>query len=746
MTVENEELTDEQIEQAKKAKLAVFSGVLLSRRKEAIDARKLSGIEDIWLEDEEYYNGIDDFNRGTMMLKPTTKEGRVSETKKKGSARSTAFVNITQPYVDLVSSREFDMLFPVDDKPFALEPTPIPEIKKLTDSQEMMPDGNMTEGDAAKAYLKEAKDKAEAAETQIWDWLAESNWHTEGRKLIHQKNMLGTGVIKGPFPDQKRRREVIKDEFKGLSLKISQKVQPMSKKIDVWNLYPDPACGCDIHNGSYIWEKDRISGKQLRELKGAGYIDSEIVEILKEGPGKIYLTDDTRRNKNTQFYDNLDMYEIWYYHGYATGDDLMAANCECPLDEAGNRADGMDVCIIMVNDRVIKASQASLNSGKFPYDVFVYQERFDYWAGIGVARQVRTAQNVVNSATRAMLDNAGISAGPQIIYRSGIVRPADGVLQITPHKIWYVDEDATIQDVRDVFMSIIIPNNQQHMEAIIRLALEFAERATSMPLLLQGQQGAATETVGGMQILQTNSNTVLRRTAKLFDDVLERHIDSYYEWLMQYSDDDRQKGDFNILVKGSSALYERDAQNQAILQLVQLAADPAFELSKPRLMIEILKSNKISPDRVTLTDEEKKALQEQPPPKDPALQIAELKSQADIEREKLKQSSDMAEIEAKKSATQDEFALKLNMAETDRQHQLEMKRMDVNLAVMQLAQASNQSVESIKAQLAETTMRLSVQKELSEAARQDRKNVSNPSLTPPTEPSGQADAGHAYEQ
>lgn len=735
-------------DELRKQQLAAFASSVVLKRKEAIDARKLIGIETIWAEDENYYNGIDEYNLGDALQKPTTKEGRVSVAKKgKSGTKSTAFVNITQPYVDLVTAREFDMLFPVDDKPFSFEPTPVPEVSKLIDSQKRMPDGQMTEGDAAKAFLQEAKEMADGAENQVWDWLAESNWHTEGRKVIQQKNMIGTGVLKGPFPELKTKNKVLKDSI-GIRVEKYQEIVPSSRYIDAWNLYPDPACGNNIHNGAYIFEKDKITGKKLRMLKGgAGYMDEEIDKVLEEGPSRIYLTDEYRRQNNHAFYQEQDLYEIWYYHGQATKSDMESIGCECNGD--------IDVLVVLVNDHVIKAAKQLLVSGQFPYDVFVYQERVNYWAGIGVARNVRVAQNMVNAATRAMMDNSGLTAGPQIIYRDGIIRPADGVKEITPHKLWLVDEDATVQDVRDAFMSIVIPNNQQHMEAIIRLALEFAERVTSMPLMLQGQQGTATDTVGGMQILQQNSNTVLRRTAKLFDDVIERHIGRYYDWLMEYGDNDKIKGDINIIVKGSSALYERDAQNQAVMQLIQFSADPGFMLSKERLMIEVLKSNKISPDRVSLTDEEKKNLLNQPPPQDPAIQVAQVKIDGELKKEQLKQQNDERDIEMRQQETENEFALKLQMQDKDNQIKVQLAQMQRDLKIMELSQARNQSIDSIKAALASDSMKLATQKELSYASMMDaghhkerdkEQELTIAAMPPPTEPVGKAPPGESYQK
>ena len=46
------------------ARLEALGKSLVATRKEAIDARLASGIETIWLEDEEHYEGVDDLNRG----------------------------------------------------------------------------------------------------------------------------------------------------------------------------------------------------------------------------------------------------------------------------------------------------------------------------------------------------------------------------------------------------------------------------------------------------------------------------------------------------------------------------------------------------------------------------------------------------------------------------------------------------------------------------------------------------------
>jgi hypothetical protein len=729
----------QQQEEARLMQLAGFAQKLVSKRKEAIDGRKASGIETLWREDEEHYDGIDDANRATeTWLKPTTMQGRPTMSGiDRGSSRSNAFVNITQPYTDMGASRAAEMLLPTDDPAFKFNPSPIPDIANAANSTELMPDGKMTVAQAVKAMLQEAQEKADAAGTQVWDWLVESRWHSEMRKCIEQAAKIGTGVMKGPFPIKRLNRAVIPQPDGSFEFHIEHKLVPGSKQIDAWNFYPDPACLDDIHNGSYCFERDYISAKQLKDLIGVpGYLEREILAVLKEGPGKKH-EDGRGQVKDTE------NFEIWYYHGTATPSDYESTGKT--LDEDSQSAEQLHVVVVMVNDRIIKASRNVLDSGAFPYDVMVWQRRADYWAGIGIARQVRTPQRMVNAATRNLLDNAGVAAGPQIIIKDGVVVPADGNWEITPRKVWRVDEDADINDVSHAMTSIVIPMLEAELQNIVQMALDFAERATSMPLILAGHQGSSTETVGGMQILQSNASSVLRRIARIADDdVIEPHVLRYYEWLMLYGDDPNTKGDFQIAPQGSAAFFERDAQNQLIMQLLPMAQDPEFELDKAKLMEEVLKMNKLSPARVRLSDEQKEQRAQQEQPVDPALQIAQLKAQTDMQREQLKQQSDLAELKQREEMARADYAFKLHLSEMEQEFALRIKEMELQVKMIELSQAQQISLDSIKAQLAGTTLKLRTQEKLSFADKQYER--SKEAITPPTEPAGRADPGDSFHE
>lgn len=717
------------------ARLEAFALSLVEKRKEAIDGRAATGIDTIWQEDREFYDGVDDTNReGSTWNKPSTADGRLTKNESNKATKSTVFVNITQPYVDMFAARVADMLLPSDDKPFGIQPTPMPDIvNAVKDPGQLMVGGQMTPiAQIAQQMIDEAKTGAEKAETQIWDWLIESQWQSEGRMIIDDSAQIGTGVLKGPVPIKVKNKAITTDESGAVKLQIVESTKPGSKKIRPEDFYPDPACGASIHDGSYTWERDGITARQLKELKGTldpsgqpMYLDDQIDLVLKEGPGKKY----TEGGKQAQPGKN-DQFEIWYFHGTVGHEELRSAGCECEEGET------VPAIVTMVNDRVIKASISQLDSGEFPYDVMVLQRRPGTWTGIGMSRQIRTPQRMLNAATRNLMDNAGLSSGPQLFMRRGAINPADGKWEITPRKVWWINEDADVQDVNSAIKAITIETMQPELLAIINYAMELAEKVTNMPLMMQGHQGGTPETAEGRRLLQNNASAVLRRIAKIFDDLItEPHIRRYYEWILLYGKDDSMKGDWKIDARGASALFERDAQNQEILQMGGIVKDPAFKIDPAKWIREAFKAQKLDPKRFQYTEEEWQNLQKNmQPQEDPRAkaqkEVATIRVNGDMEQAKLNQSSDMAELK-----------FKAQEADKQRVHEKEMANLEYQMKLMEFAQGQRMSLDQAKVKLTDTALKLKTQKELSREGRAAKQVA-----TPAVEPAGRAPNGMGFQK
>lgn len=120
-------------ESEKQSRLKSIGAMVAGYRKEAIDERKVSGIEDVWMACEEAYIGIDDMNRSeyanAKWSKPTSMQGPVTTGRQVGvQTRSSAFVPLARRYADNAAAKLCEIVLPIDDMPFSLEATPVSDL------------------------------------------------------------------------------------------------------------------------------------------------------------------------------------------------------------------------------------------------------------------------------------------------------------------------------------------------------------------------------------------------------------------------------------------------------------------------------------------------------------------------------------------------------------------------------------------------------------------------------------------
>ena len=748
----------EEMRAARDAKIEAIGKEVAKKRDEAVKGRKESGIELIWEQDEEYYQGIDDANRESLgLLKGSTSSGGLSREKPSPTTRCTSFFNITRQFVESASARMGDILLPAGDWNFAVKASPVQDAPNPAFAGSAPIPGNLPGlggPDAAAPAVqtdveqdqdprqKEAEKKAKRGEVWIQDALVECRYHSEVRKVIEDAAKIGTGILKGPFPQKKTSRKGMLKDGKYV-VELVSKTNPASKHVDPWDFFPDPTCGDDIHNGSYTVERDRFSAKQLRDLKGTkGYLSDQIDKVLDEGPCMKNYADDHRIQNQTTADD--DKYEIWYFYGLVDAVALTAMNVKL-TDEESHR-DLVPAVVVLVNETPIKAFINPLDTGEFPYDVMPWQRQAGTWTGIGVARQGRTPQDMLNAAGRAMMDNAGLSSGPMLIIRRKGIEPADGKWEVTARKVWWdMTDGITDGPTNPPFQAINIPMMQAELNGIMDRAYKMMEDATGISFLLQGQQGSAPDTVGGMELLHRNASALLRRLARVFDElVTERHIGRYYVWLL-LNGPDEAKGDMNIEAIGSTALVEREIQAMEAMALLQLSLNPAYGLDPEKAMTEVLKTKRFIPEKWQMDAEKKKNLA---PPMIPAIEVAKIRSADDqarlaLEKDKIIAGNQLAvhkvNVDTDRDTQYNESLMQRDQAAAQiRIQELEIKR---DLAMLDYANKRDISLDKIKSELAKEAMRLKTQKELAGVTQQADQ------VAPTTmEPAGQAPDGQAFQR
>jgi hypothetical protein len=702
-------------------KLQTFGSNLAQQRDEWIRSRYSYGVDKRWLEDEDQYNAKDNINKAASQMMTSVEQGYPVTTQQAKPHRSTVYIGLTRQKSNAAEARLADILLPTDDRNWGIQPTPKPDLMTMARDTQMAGDKQTGEPllspdtgeplrmkDIARAAMDVARKKAEAMQLEIDDQLTECDYNAEVRKVIHNSAVLGTGVLKGPIVTNRTRKawQPYKDiEGNQIhTLEIVEEIKPASFSVDPRNVWPDPGCGDSIHNGKGIYEREQLTARQVRELaKQPGFMKAQLRKVLEEGPKKSATFQELKDEDQRDI--ARDVYEMWTYWGEVEHEDLEATGVAVgEKDELRS----ISACVVMINSTVVKAFLNPLEGGDLPYDFFVWEKVAGSVWGYGVPYLMRAQQRVLNAAWRQMMDNSGVTSGPQIIVKAGTIQPADKQWQISARKIWYATDD--VDDVRKAFTAVEFNSHQTELANIIKMAMELADQETGVPAITQGEKGAAPDTVGGMQMLMNSANVVLRRLVKQFDDsVTKPHIRRYYDYNMMYSEDEEIKGDFSIDARGSSALLVRDIQNQSFLNLLAAAANPTFGIyiDTQKLFEKALQAQHIDPKDVFKPEDELEKIKEQmanpqqQQAPDPRVQAAQIRAQTDMERAKAQNAGDMMEIQLRQTLAQQEGELR--MAELQMTREIEMLKMSNN---------QNISLEEIKAKLAETAIRERGKKEI----------------------------------
>lgn len=652
--------------------------------------QKRQPIEDRMMEDLRQYHGRYDYATQVQLDSEAMK------------GRSKVFANITRSKTNAAEARVSDMLFPADDKNWGIGPTPVPELsEQLNDKTQVVQNGQpltvddgkggqqaVTAADLARRVIEEAKRRSSNMAREIDDQLTEAHYNIEARKAIHQAAVLGTGVLKGPVIVNRARRRwktLRENEHVVEILEISEAYKPSVEWVDTWNYFPEMAAA-STDDCEFEFERKFLSKKKLRELaKRPGFLKSQIREVLKENPRTYSVsTDHLQRLRELSGVTGViddSRYEMWEYHGPIEPDELRAAGIAIEDDDP---LKGYEAIVLFIGPYVIRADINPMETGDRPYSVFNWEGDDGSIFGYGIPFLMRTPQRIMNGAYRMMMDNAGVSVGDQVVVNQTVVSPADGDWTLRALKLWLAN-DKTV-DVTKAFTTFSMDSHQAELSNIIKMASQFADEETALPMLAQGEKGTAPDTVGGMSILMNAANVVLRRIIKNFDDYVTKPIITrFYDWNMQFSKKTDIKGDFQVDARGTTALLVKELQSQSLMTLMGFAQSPVFgPMGKwADLFRKSVESMALSPDEIVKTDEQiETEAKNRQPEQDPRV-IAE-----GIKRD--------TEIALAQQRSQD--------AEYDRQARLQEKLVERDIEAMRLAAASKESFEKIKARLAEVVI------------------------------------------
>ncbi|KYC52205.1 MAG: hypothetical protein AMQ22_00932 [Candidatus Methanofastidiosum methylothiophilum] len=612
--------------------------VVKDRFKESEDQRK--EIEQRWLKDLRQYRGQYDPDV-LSRIHPN---------------RSKAYIRITRTKVKTVDSRLVDLLFPANgDRNWSITPTPVPSLtsdQMLLIQQQLQQSGvqQITQDMFDLAVKQVAEDKAKKMGTVIHDELEEMGYRSQLRSVIHSGNLYGTGILKGPMITLTKGKQYqqITDESGTQTWKMitEDKLLPYIEAVPVWDFYPDMSAS-NIRDARYCIQRHKMTKKQLLDLaKRSDFLGDKIKKYIEdhlEGDWEDKFHNTQLREIGDRSYSpNFNTktggrkYEVLEYWGYIDAKELEEMGATIPDNYKGDIEVAANVWVI--GNYVIKAAVSHLNEVQWPFYLYYYDKDETSIFGEGIPSILRDVQELINSAFRAMLDNAAISAGPQFEVNLDLLSEDEDPTDIHPFKVWLRTGEG-LDASQEAVKVKQVPSHTAEFLSMCQAFESYADEVTTIPKYMWGEAtpGIA-RTSSGLSMLMGSANITIKDQVKNFDDgITSPFISAMYHWNMKFNDDDSIKGDYNIRAEGMSSLIAKEVYSQSLMQFAQITNNPVDlpMVKRSTILRKIAEALELGDQNLVMTEQEitanqQKQAQQQQQERDFMLKVTEVARQYGI--------------------------------------------------------------------------------------------------------------------
>ena len=556
-----------------------------------------NAVETRWINEVRAYHGFYD---------PAT------EQQLKDAKRSRAYVKLVRAKTTALEARLFDMIFPTDDRNWGIKATPVPNLTReaadaaqkaqaAADAANQAASEGNAQGEAAavavgndeasreqaaRAILASANTACELMQQEMDDQLVECAYPQESRDMIHDLCLLGTGILKGPMVNTPTHGQWTDTGTGEFTLSYDERPRPIIRRVDPWSFFPDMSAR-RIEEAEFTFERYLWTKTQLRRMVKTHGFNADAVRRLLRGEKDGGFRNTSNLNYLTQLRSitgetsesNIKGRLVgWEYHGALecseVVDILLMMGDEEGARLYAERDDPLEehrVVAFFCEGELLKLSpEYPLDSGETLYSVTNLEGAENTIFGYGIPHIMADSNHAANSAWRMALDNSALSVGPQAIVDKESIVPADGDWTMKPNKIWLRVKPRAPGDTSKPVELFNVPNNMNELSGLIKLAIDFSDIETGIPMPQQGEQGAhTTQTMGGMAMLQNAANIIFRRIVKNYDDgAITPTMRRLYHWNMQHNERQEIKGDMAVDARGTSVLLVRELQSQNLLFIV----------------------------------------------------------------------------------------------------------------------------------------------------------------------------------
>ena len=517
---------------------------------------------------------------------------KLSEIQSQGG--SEIFVQLTSVKCRAATSWLRDTLLGTgSDRPWSIEPTPIPDLPTGVEEElkarmatelmgvyaqggqpsedELRKAASAMKDEAMRELKEESRKRVDRMADKMEDQLVQGSFHAAFNEFLDDIVTFPYAVMKGPV---KRRRKMLK--WINGELQTVEEIRNEWERVDPFMLYWAP-WSWNLGDG-FIIERHKMTREDLEALIGVeGYSEAAIRTVLDEftiGNLKEWLWTDsakaTAEGKNLTYAlhteDLVDALQLWdTVQGKLLIDWGMNPK-EIPDPQLSYPCE-----VWLIGNTVIRAVLNYDPLGRKPYYMTSYENLPGSVDGKGVADLCMDSQDMVNGAGRALANNIGISSGPQVAVNISRIPAGEDVTNMYPWKVWQFQAS----EYNDGSQPLSFFQPSSNAGELMTVFEKFAARAdedTMIPRYMTGEHVAgAGRTSSGLSMLISNAGKGIKQVISNIDQhIIIPIVERLYQDNLRYSKDPDLIGDVNIVAKGAQALVVKEAEAIRRTEFLQL--------------------------------------------------------------------------------------------------------------------------------------------------------------------------------
>ncbi len=455
--------------------------------------------------------------------------------------------------------------------------TMLQERQQAPNKEEMAQIKEMVSQEYRFRILQDAQNRADKMKLKIEDQFAQGGWADSFNDFITDLVTFPAAFIKGPVV---RRQRALgwKMELGRTVVDPIERLAPEFERVDPFRIYPEP--GISRIEDGYLFEHHPLSRTDLADLIGVpGYDEDAIRTILDEGSGPSWINEDVeliKQEEERKYYSYMrptDVFDALEFWGKVSG--KMLIEWGMTEEEIPDPAREYDANVWLIGNYVIKATLNYDPLGQKPYCKTSFIKCPGAFWGKGIPEIIEDLQNVCNAAARALVNNMGISSGPQVEVNLERIPPNEDITQMHPWKIWQVTNDPMGSSAPAVRFTQPDDNAQTLMAVYDKFA-RLADDHSGIPAYLYGDlnvQGAG-RTSSGLSMLMGAAGKGIRQVVGHIDqDVIKPIVQRQFVYNMRYDEDESIKGDVQVIARGAVNLAVKETVNVRRIEFLNATAN-----------------------------------------------------------------------------------------------------------------------------------------------------------------------------